>query len=237
MTAIKPSNSISSEDMIRRYGALYSASIYDILDERGLPDQVLSLDIGPLSPDQVVAGWALTVRGAAEPRRHEELAAQEPGQADFFGLIAQVYPGCVLVMDTGKSLNTGQWGELTGTAAQARGCVGVVIDGGTRDTRHLRQMGLPVFARYSSCIESNRRWAITDYNKPILVSGATVAGVTVHPGDFICGDCDGTIVIPRDIAEAVLLEAEGVATTENEVRAALRSGEDAAQVFERLKRF
>src|SRR5258707_11280450 len=157
--------SITSEDMIQRYRKLYSASIYDILDERGLPNQVLSLDIRPISPDFVGAGWALPVKGGAEPRRHEEVIAEKRETPDFFKLLDIVYVGCVLVMDTGKSMNTGQWGELTSTAAQARGAVGVVIDGGVRDTRHLREMQYPVFVRYSSCIESNSRWSITNYNQ------------------------------------------------------------------------
>src|SRR5437660_1231393 len=145
--------SITSEEMIQRYSKLYSASIYDILDERSLHNQVLSLDIQPISPASVIAGWALTVKGGAEPRRHKEVAKEKPDQPDFFKLLKAVYPGCVLVMDTGKSMNAGQWGELTGTAALARGAVGIVIDGGVRDTRHLREMQYPTFARYSSCIE------------------------------------------------------------------------------------
>jgi regulator of RNase E activity RraA len=38
--------------------------------------------------------------------------------------------------------------RLSATTACAHGAVGALIDGGTRDSGHLIQMGFPVFARY-----------------------------------------------------------------------------------------
>ena len=51
-----------------------------------------------------------------------------------------------------------------------------------------------------------------------------MAGVTICPGDFIFGDADGTVIIPKDIAESVLDEALMTVEKENSVRGMLSGG-------------
>lgn len=225
-------------DMCVRYERLYSASVYDVLDEMKLANQCLSLAIKPLRPDWVVAGAALTIKWTAEPRHPLELHQLKPDSANLFRLVDAFYPGCVLVMETGKGMQVGHWGELTGTMSQVRGCRGAIIDGGTRDSRHLRERGdYPVFARYTSPIESVHRAAITDYDCPLWMSGSLSEGVLVRPGDFVFGDADGVLVIPTEIAEEVLIKAEDVAKTENLIRAEIRAGEHPFQVWQKYGRF
>ncbi len=222
----------------RRYERLYSASVYDVLDEMKMPNQCLSLDIGPLHTDWVVAGAALTIKWTAEPRHPLELMQSKPHSANLIALVDMFYPGCVLVMETGKTMNVGHWGELTGTMAQVRGCRGAVIDGGVRDSRHLRARGdYPVFARYTSPIESVSRAAITDYDCPVWMTGSLTEGVLVRPGDFVFGDADGVLVIPAEIAEEVLQKAEAVAETENLIRDEIRAGVHPLQVYQKYGRF
>jgi len=105
--------------------------------------------------------------------------------------------GSVLVVDVGEVPDRGYWGEVLTTAAEARGLVGLVIDGGVRDVAALQAHGFPVF---SSTI------ALTGASKdqPGTV-GATVrvGGVWVSPGDWLVGDADGVTVIPAASLEAV----------------------------------
>jgi len=105
--------------------------------------------------------------------------------------------GSVLVVDVGEVPDRGYWGEVLTTAAEARGLVGLVIDGGVRDVAALQAHGFPVF---SSTI------ALTGASKdqPGTV-GATVrvGGVWVSPGDWLVGDADGVTVIPAASHEAV----------------------------------
>lgn len=225
-------------DLSRRFERLYSASVYDVLDEMRMPNQCLSLDIRALRTEWVVAGVALTIKWTAEPRHPLEIMQTKPDGANLIRLVDMIYPGCVLVMETGKTMNVGHWGELTGTMAKVRGCRGAVIDGGTRDSRHLREMGdYPVFARYCSPIESVTRAAITDYECPVWISGSLTEGVLVRPGDFVFGDCDGVLVIPSEIAEEVLSKAEEVAQTENLIRDEIRAGVHPLQVWQKYGRF
>lgn len=225
-------------DMCVRFERLYSASVYDVMDEMRLPNQCLALDIKPLRSDWVLAGAALTIKWTAEPRHPLEIHQSNPHSANLFGLIDLFYPGCVLVMETGKTMHVGHWGELTGAMAQVRGCRGAVIDGGTRDSRHLRERGdYPVFARYTSPIESVTRAAITDYGCPLWMSGSLTEGVLVRPGDLVFGDADGVLVIPVEVAEEVLVKAEEVAKTEDLIRGEIRAGEHPLQVWQKYGRF
>ena len=55
--------------MIQRYKMLYSALVYDVLEEMGYPDQTLSLSIRPLDRNMVLAGTAFTMVGTREAKK------------------------------------------------------------------------------------------------------------------------------------------------------------------------
>jgi regulator of RNase E activity RraA len=224
-------------DMCARYERLYAASVYDVMDEMGYSNQCLSLSIRPLEPNWVVAGPAFTIKWTAETRHPVELAQEKAGP-NLFSIVDRFHPGCVLVMETGKSMNVGHWGELTGLMAQVRGCRGAVIDGGVRDSRHLRNRGTyPVFARYTSPIESVSRATIIDVDCPLLMTGSLTEGLLVRPEDFVFGDSDGVLVIPTEIVEEVLTKAETVATTEDLIREEIGAGVHPLEVWQRYGRF
>jgi regulator of RNase E activity RraA len=224
-------------ELCLRYERLYAASVYDVLDEMGMANQCLSLAIRPLEQHWVVAGTAFTIKWTAESRHPLELA-QERGGPNLFSIVDHFHPGVVLVMETGKSMNAGHWGELTGLMAGVRGCRGAVIDGGVRDSRHLRARGdFPVFARYTTPIESVSRSTIVDVDCPLLMSGSLTEGLLVRPGDFVFGDSDGVLVIPFEVAEEVLTNAEAVAKTENLIREEIGAGVHPLEVWQKYGRF
>lgn len=51
------------------------------------------------------------------------------------------------------------------------------------------------------------------------------------------GDVDGVVVVPADVKEEILLEAESLAETENEVREAVREGELPLDAYEKYGEF
>jgi regulator of RNase E activity RraA len=208
-------------EVIERYGRLESAVIYDVLDHMGLPNQQLSLEIKPLHVDMVVAGEAFTEKMVVTV---PEAGFRQGAAAPAPDLPEGRYPGCVVVQDVGMDPISGGLGENAGITARMAGAVGVVCDGGTRDRKALIKYGFPVFSRFSTCTLSWSRRRQIARQVPVRMSGHLTQWVTVRPGDFIFGDCDGILVIPRALTLEVLEASERVAEIEEEQREGLLAG-------------
>lgn len=217
-------------DICARYERLYGGLIYDVLEHLGYPDQAVSHEIQPLANDMRLAGPAFTVKGTTtcerdETRRYRRLA-----------MIREMKQPCIEVRDAGTPFPVALYGELSATTARAHGSVGALVDGGVRDSSHLVRMGYPVFCSYRNPVEAFGRWMMLEYQVPVLVHGETVRALRVNPGDFIFGDLDGVIVIPKAVTIQVLEECERVMSIENVARQEFARGEDPVAVFERHKR-
>lgn len=223
-------------EMAERFRKCAAASIYDVLDGLfDLPNQCLDLGIKPLVETMRVAGPAFTVRGSREPRSYGEREANP--KLEDWGLFRAMYPHCVVVIDAEREGVVGHFGEMMSYAARQAGARGVVIDGGIRDRAGLLAIpDWPVFVRYTSPVESNRRWAITDIEVPLAMSGTLTASVAISPGDWIVGDADGIIVIPKRMAREVLLAAEEVERREEATRRDLAAGVPIWEAFARYGR-
>lgn len=111
---------------------------------------------------------------------------------------AMAQPGDVLVLDAGDILNAGPFGEVLAVDCMAHGVAGLVTSGSVRDTEAIIRRGFPVFCAGVS-VRGTAKASLGTINQPI-----TVGGVIIHPGDYILGDADGVVVVPRErIAEAV----------------------------------
>jgi 4-hydroxy-4-methyl-2-oxoglutarate aldolase len=126
--------------------------------------------------------------------------------------------GAVLVVDVGDVPDRGYWGEVLTTAAQARGLVGLVIDGGVRDVAALERLAFPVFSRTVALPGA------TKANRGYVGTAATVAGVPVEMGDWVVGDVDGVVVVPGSTLDQTTTAARARTAAEAEYFAALRQG-------------
>ncbi|XAZ31950.1 RraA family protein [Paenarthrobacter ureafaciens] len=112
-------------------------------------------------------------------------------------------PGDVLVVDMLGDNRHAPVGAVTAAAAIAQGAAAVVVDGVATDVRELREAGLPVFARGTSCLTTKRvRGAGSAVNVPVHCGG-----VQVNPGDIVLGDDNGLIVLAPEAAREVLPRA------------------------------
>ena len=111
--------------------------------------------------------------------------------------LEQAAPGDVLVVDAG-GFACGYWGEVLTAAAQQRGVVGLVIDGGVRDVDRLAARGFPTFSRFVS-VRRTIKHDPGSVGDPIVV-----AGRPVERGDAVVADADGVVVIPRAVVEEVV---------------------------------
>ena len=139
--------------------------------------------------------------------------------------VATARPGEVLVVavtgaDSSDAEEFGYWGEILSEAAAARGLAGLVIDGGVRDVRALKQVGLPVFSS-SICI----RGTIKDPDAPGSLGEPIVFGdVRVNRGDLVVADADGVVVIPADDRAAVLAAGREREAKEEAIIQRIRAG-------------
>src|SRR5712692_2887456 len=230
MKSTPPLLTVNSEQTCERYKKLYAGLIFDVLEHLGYPNQVLSHEITPLTPDMKLAGPAFTIKGTATPEKDDIVRLRR-----LESLSEMSYP-CVEVRDRGTPYNVALYGELSATAARAHGAVGALVDGGTRDTTHLIAMGFPVFARYRTPVEAFGRYMMLKCQVPVSISGGLKDTVEVKPGDFIFGDLDGVMVIPKDLIIQVLTECERIIGLENQARMDFARGDDPTEVFKRYRR-
>ena len=200
-------------DIVCRFCRLYTGAISDILDKNGYRNQVLPYYITPFTIANRVAGVAFTGQGyPCADVAHDDTKIR-------LKMLDSISPGTISVWATGGSMDCAHWGEIMSTAVKQRGCTGAVIDGGVRDVDFVNSMDYPVFAKFKCAASSIGRWDITDCQISIKI-GNTI----VHPGDFVFGDTDGVVIVPKAITVEVLVAAENVFERERGMREELRKG-------------
>jgi 4-hydroxy-4-methyl-2-oxoglutarate aldolase len=136
-------------------------------------------------------------------------------------------PGDILVVATDQALEAGYWGEILNEAAMERRLGGVVIEGGVRDSAVLCKRSFPVFSA-GLCITGTgkdfgaRGWL----NAPVRIGN-----VVVQPGDLVCGDADGVVVIPRENVEKALTASVAREADEAQKIARIRAGERTVDLY------
>jgi len=89
-----------------------------------------------------------------------------------------------------------------------------------------------VFCAFLTPSDIVARWIPDRYGEPL-----TIGDVTITTGDYLLGDRDGVVIIPRALAEDVVAKTEEVVATESEMRRALVSGMDPVEAYERYGKF
>ena len=173
-----------------------------------------------------LAGPAFTVQG-----RPTENASYDTSLRRVLQMLGAVPAGHVAVYSCAHDVSA-HLGELSVTSLAARGVAGCVLDGGCRDVSFIVELGFPVFCAHVTPEDSTFRWELEATQEPI-----SVGRVNIEPGDWVVGDEDGVVVVPRSIAESVLTEAEEKAATESEIRAAVRDGMTPLEAYERYGTF
>jgi regulator of ribonuclease activity A len=95
--------------------------------------------------------------------------------------------GRVLVVDGGGSLRRALVGGQLGLLAQNNGWAGVIVDGCVRDSAELAQCDVGIMALATHPQRSAREGV---GKRDVAVR---IAGVAVHPGDWIYADADGVL--------------------------------------------
>ena len=222
----KPVVDYDVEDVCRRFSSIYSGAVSDVLDEMGYRDQVMPSEIQGLTMDQRIAGVAMPVEGkATESLDPEEIFVPVLQMLGGLGV------GDVIVTQPNDSVSA-HIGELSAESASFRGARGAVIDGGARDIDYILRLGFPVFCRYRTPADIHGRWKLVSYGNAIQIGR-----VVIHRGDFIVGDKDGVLAVPKDKTLEVLQKSEEVVGTENLVRKAILQGVHPVEAYRTYGRF
>jgi len=182
--------------------ALGSATVH----EAGARTPVVDVPLVQVVPGSRAAGPARTVRC---------------GQGDnlmVHAAVAEALPGEVLVLTMPEPAPVALVGELLATQAQGRGVAALLVDAAVRDVEELRELGLPVWARYVR-VRGAEKSAVGTIGEPVEVGGATI-----RQGDVVVLDEDGVVVVAQERVEEVLVAARERAERERVKRAKLQAG-------------
>lgn len=111
-------------------------------------------------------------------------------------------PGYCLVVAGKAAEERAYMGDLMGSAADAIGVCGIIVDGYIRDKLGLNEIGMPMFSR------GYKPASPAKVGPGAINTEVECGGVKVQPGDLIMADCDGIVCVPRDMIEDVLAKAE-----------------------------
>ncbi len=213
-------------DLTARLSRLYTGAVHDVLRAAGHDRCVLPHELRPLDPTLKLAGPAWTFSGITDctRSRHETLLA-------WTRVLSAAPAGHVLVCQP-HNRQVALMGELSAETLKSKGVLGYLADGGCRDTDFILAQRFPVFHRFFTPADIAARWTADRLGEPV-----TIGDVTIRTGDFLLGDRDGVIVIPSELAEQVIAQTEQVATTENQVRDAIRSGIDPVDAYLKYGKF
>ena len=186
----------------------------------GYRNQALSNAIMGLNDATVIFGPAFTSIGTEVYSMPEDpLTAQ-------CKVVDQLGEDEIYVLVTRGNYNCAVFGELFATAVKGRKGAGVLLDGYARDMKALKEMNFPVFFRGKDPKTSKGRCEINECQIPV-----TLDGVTINPGDYIFGDIDGVVIIPKDVIDEVIDRALESIEKENEVRSRLTNGSSLQQAY------
>lgn len=199
-----------SREIIESIAGHSTSTLHECMGKTGQ----MSYRIKPIDSDMRVCGPAVTVDCPVGDNLTLHKAIEVARKDDVLVVNAKGYT------EAG-----GMWGEIMTIAAQVRGIAGIVIDGGVRDTKAIREMRFPAFTS-SISPGGTVKETLGNINTSIVCGG-----VVVNPGDIVVGDADGVVVVPANAAGDVAMKAKKREESEAAIRERLRAGETTMKIY------
>ncbi len=214
------------QTITERLGRCYTGVVHDVMRAMGLRDFTLPAEMRPLFPERRLAGPAFTVDGRVDPRAdpHETLLA-------WTGLLSRCPPGHIWVSQPNDRV-VAHMGELSAETLKDKGVLGCIADGYVRDVDFLIAMGFQTWSRGFTPRDIVGYWLPRAVDVDIRIGDVIIA-----PGDYMLGDRDGCLRVPKAIVEDVIARAETAITTENKVRTAILAGVDPQKAYLEFGKF
>jgi 3-hexulose-6-phosphate synthase/6-phospho-3-hexuloisomerase len=197
------------EEQLREIFARCSAAnVSDAMHRKGwLPG------IRPLAGGMRVVGPALTVW-------------TYPGDwAKPVEAIDQAEEGAVIVADV-RGEGPAIWGEEASKSCRSRGVAGIVINGAARDVGEIAQLGFPVFCTLTAPAAGEPK------GMGMIGVPLKIGETAVRSGDWVIGDDDGVVVVPKEQAVEIANRAMSVLEREAREKAEIEAGSTLGKVAE-----
>lgn len=213
-------------DISDRLARCYTGVVHDVMRTMGHSDFTLPSELRPILPEQAMAGPAFTIEGqvVSGADAHETLLA-------WTGLLSEAPAGAIWVSQPNDRV-VAHMGELSAETLKNKGVRGCVADGFIRDVNFLLAIGFQAWCRGFTPRDIVAHWLPKATNVPIVIGG-----VRISPGDYILGDRDGLIRVPRAEVAAIVLKAEAAMATESLVRKAILEGTDPQAAYLKYGKF
>lgn len=223
--------SIYTDEMVERFERCYTAAIHDVMSNLSLENS-MKMESTWLGPEitcktkdlkrDVVAGFAFTIQWIKDP---------EPDERDrpASKMLSSYFKNAILVVDTGRDPVSGYLGELNTNAMIRNDVRASVIDGGAKDSGFVKLMDFPVFCKFTSPADAYSGNRLRGWHIPIFING-----VRIEPMDVIVGDSDGVMVVPKAVAEDVLVRIEARKAQEDKTCEFIKSGMSAEEAAKKM---
>lgn len=210
---------------------LFVALVGDVLDKMGYLHQFLPPNIKPLNNDFVLIGRAMPV---LEADVFEEVSdsTHNPIMKKPFGIMFEALDSLrkdEVYICSGSSPEYALWGGLMSTRAIKLGGAGAVVNGWSRDTKEILNLGFPTFSYGGYAQDQGPRGKVIDYRVPI-----EIGGIRIRPGDMVYGDLDGVLIVPIEAVNEAFTGAIEKARGEQLVKKALQDGMSTVDAFNKF---
>ena len=195
------------KEIIDEFKKLDVPSISDAMDKLKIFGALYH--IKAVVPDTYLCGQAFTVHYVPNGSIKRTVG-------DF---IDDILPGEVAVLDNNGRDDCTVWGDIMSIYASQHKIAVTVIDGVCRDINVIRELRYPIFTKGTYMVTGKDRVFVDKVGGTVSISG-----VQVNPGDLVCGDNTGVIVVPFERVEEVLAVAKNIEKVEQQILQKVREG-------------
>jgi regulator of RNase E activity RraA len=151
-----------------------------------------------------------------------ELVDENAGTVGDF--LDDVEPGSVIVIDNDGRTDCTVWGGIMTQVATHQGIAATVINGVCRDVASIHSTDYRIWSAGRFMRTGKDRVRLQAVQVPLVIDG-----VTVRPGDSVCCDEDGVVVVPRERVTEVAAIAPGIEKIEAAIVETVLAGSTLAQ--------
>jgi regulator of RNase E activity RraA len=208
-----------TDGLAAKLTSVSTATLTTALFKRGLRNTFIQ-EVRPLDPKVArMAGPAFTLRYIPAREDLDVLSVFEDPNHPQRLAVEAIPAGHIMAIDSRGDARAASAGSILVHRMKVRRAAGIVTDGGLRDAEAIAALGFPAFCRRPSAPTNLIHHHAVDIDVPIACGE-----VAIYPGDWIVGDAEGVVVIPKHLVEQIADEAVAMTAFEDYVDSEVAKG-------------